>query len=173
MQQLTPKSPSLSATHHEQLVRPQHTNAHGTAFGGEVMAWVDGAAAASAMRHCGKPVVTASIDSLHFLAPLPMGWLALLDAHVNHAWRTSCEVEVKVKAYNPVTGESHDTVTAFLTFVALDTLGKPAPIPPILVSSEAEKLKGQEAQERRAARLSLKKAQSRQVQTEPLKGSWA
>lgn len=161
MQQLAPKSPALSATHHEQLVRPQHTNAHGTAFGGEVMAWVDGAAAASAMRHCGKPVVTASIDSLHFLAPLPMGWLALLDAHVNHAWRTSCEVEVKVKAYNPVSGESHDTATAFLTFVALDTLGKPSPIPPIEIGSEVEKMRSLEAQSRRATRLSLKNAQNK------------
>jgi acyl-CoA hydrolase len=167
MQQLAPKSPALSATHHEQLVRPQHTNAHGTAFGGEVMAWVDSVAAAAAMRHCGKAVVTASIDSLHFLAPLPMGWLALLDAHVNHAWRTSCEVEVNVKAYNPVTGESHDTVTAFLTFVAIDSLGKPSPIPPVLPHSQDEKDRSDAAQSRRAIRLNLKTAQSQKKKRDP------
>jgi len=167
MQQLTPRSPTESATHHEQLVRPQHTNAHGTAFGGEVMAWVDSAAAAAAMRHCGKPVVTASIDSLHFVAPLPMGWLALLDAHVNHAWRTSCEVEVKVTAYNPVSGEAHDTVTAFLTFVAIDTLGKPSPIPPLRVQTSQEQERSQAAQARRAVRLSLKKNQSKQTLKNP------
>jgi acyl-CoA hydrolase len=120
------------------------------------MAWVDSVSAAAAMRHCGKAVVTASIDSLHFLAPLPMGWLALLDAHVNHAWRTSCEVEVNVQALNPITGESHTTVNAFLTFVALDTLGKPSPVPAVLPETPIEKLRSDQAQERRKVRLSLK-----------------
>lgn len=160
MESLAPKSPRLSLTHHEQLVRPQHTNAHGTAFGGEVMAWVDIAAAAAAMRHCGKPVVTASIDSLHFLAPLPMGWLALLDAHVNHAWRTSCEVEVNVLAYHPVTGERHDTVNAFLTFVALDFQGRPSPIPGLAPETPEEIHRSEQAQARRQIRLNLKASQS-------------
>jgi acyl-CoA hydrolase len=150
----------LSKTHHEHLVRPQHTNAHGTAFGGEVMAWVDIAAAAAAMRHCGKPVVTVSIDSLHFLAPLPMGWLALLDAHVNHAWRTSCEIEVNVQAYHPVTGERHDTVNAFLTFVALDFQGRPSPIPAVAPDTVEEQDRSHQAQIRRQARLDLKASQT-------------
>src|SRR5258707_63517 len=119
------KTPSASATHHEHMIRPQHTNARGSVFGGEVMAWVDTVAATCAMRHCGKAVVTASIDSLHFLAPIPLGWVACLDARVNFASRTSCEIGVRVTAYNPITSEQHHTASAYLTFVALDSNGRP------------------------------------------------
>src|SRR6185503_11705473 len=86
------RPPIFSATHQEYLVRPQHTNALGTVFGGELVSWVDIAAAAAAMRHAGRPVVTASIDAMAFLAPINVGWLACLDASVNFTSRTSCEV---------------------------------------------------------------------------------
>ena len=150
------KPPSISETHHEHLVRPQHTNAHHTVFGGEVMAWVDVAAATCAMRHCGRAVVTASIDSLHFLAPVKIGWLVCLDAKVNFTSRTSCEVGVRVTAVNPVTSETHHTASAYLTFVALDSNGKPAPIPTLDPQTALEKRRFQEAKDRRQDRLALK-----------------
>lgn len=150
------KPPKASATHHEHMVRPQHTNARGTAFGGEVMAWVDTVAATSAMRHCGKAVVTASIDSLHFLAPIGLGWVACLDARVNYASRTSCEVGVKVTAYNPITNEQHHTASAYLTFVALDSNGRPTPVPPIVPETDEDRIRFASAEHRRTARLELK-----------------
>ena len=150
------KPPRISATHQEHMIRPQHTNARGTVFGGEVMAWVDTVAATCAMRHSGKAVVTASIDSLHFLAPIPLGWVACLDASVNYASRTSCEVGVKVTAYNPITSEKHHTASAYLTFVALDSHGRPSPIPPVLPETPKDKERFHAAGERRKARLELK-----------------
>jgi acyl-CoA hydrolase len=150
------KFPKASATHHEHMIRPQHTNARSTAFGGEVMAWVDTVAAVCAMRHCGKAVVTASIDSLHFLAPIPLGWIACLDASVNYAGRTSCEVGVKVTAYNPITAEQHHTASAYLTFVALDSNGRPAPIPKIVPETPKDKERYAGAEVRRKGRLELK-----------------
>jgi acyl-CoA hydrolase len=145
-------------THHEHLVRPQHTNAHGTLFGGELMGWVDIAAAAAAMRHAKKAVVTASIDALHFLAPISTGWLVSLDASVNFASRTSCEVGVKVIAFDPVTGETNHTASAYLTFVSLDSNGRPSPMPPVIPETEAQKARYEAAQERRKHRLELKEA---------------
>ena len=150
------KSPTASATHHEHLVRPQHTNAHGTLFGGEVMAWVDIAAAIAAMRHCEKAVVTASIDALHFLAPIPLGWIVCLDACVNFTSRTSCEVGVRVTAYSPITKERHHTASAYLTFVAIDSNGRPTDIPQVTPSTEKEQDRYDSAQERRKVRLALK-----------------
>ncbi len=150
------KSPAASATHHEHLVRPQHTNAHGTLFGGEVMAWVDIAAAIAAMRHCEKAVVTASIDALHFLAPIHLGWIVCLDASVNFTSRSSCEVGVKVTAYSPITKEWHHTASAYLTFVAIDSNNRPASIPQITPSTEKEHERFAAAQERRKVRLALK-----------------
>lgn len=153
---LVGKAPSASATHHEHLVRPQHTNAMGTLFGGEVMAWVDTVAAIAAMRHCEKPVVTASIDALHFLAPIRMGWIVNLDASVNFSGRTSVEVGVKVVAEDPIRGEKHHTASAYLTFVALDANGRPTPLPPVTPETPKEQERFEAAQERRKARLSLK-----------------
>ena len=150
------KPPSASATHHEHLVRPQHTNAHGTLFGGEVMAWVDIAAATCAMRHSNKAVVTASIDALHFLAPINLGWIVSLDASVNFTARTSCEVGVRVTATYPITGESHHTVSAYLTFVALDDSGRPTPMPQLTPESAVDLKRYEAAKERRKSRLELK-----------------
>ena len=150
------RTPSFSATHHEHLVRPQHTNAHGTVFGGEVVSWVDIAAATCAMRHCGKPVVTASIDAMAFLAPIHVGWIVCLDASVNYTGRTSCEVGVRITAFNPITGEKHHTASAYLTFVSLDAYGRPAPMNQLMPETPKEKERWAAAQERRKARLELK-----------------
>ena len=150
------KPPSASATHQEHLVRPQHTNAHGTLFGGEVMAWVDIAAATCVMRHSSKAVVTASIDALHFLAPIQIGSVVCIDASVNFTARTSCEVGVKVTAHNPITGESNHTATAYLTFVSLDSNGRPTPMPPLTPVTEEDKMRFAGGAERRKARLELK-----------------
>ena len=120
-------------------MRLQHTNAHGTVFGGEVVSWVDIAAAACAMRHSGRSVVTASIDAMAFLSPIHVGWVVCLDASINYASRTSCEVGVKVTAFNPVTQERYHTATAYLTFVALDSYGRPTPMPPVTPESDEEK----------------------------------
>ncbi len=151
-----PRPPSASATHQEHLVRPQHTNAHNTLFGGELVAWVDLAAAACAMRHCGKPVVTASIDAMHFLAPIRIGWIVTLKASVNFVNRSSCEVGVRVTASNPTTGDSYHTASAYLTFVALDVNGKPTSIPAISPENDKDRERIKAAEARRQARLALK-----------------
>ncbi len=148
--------PSYSATHQEHLVRPQHTNAHGTLFGGEVVSWVDIAAAVCAMRHCNKPVVTASIDAMAFLSPIHVGWIVCLDASVNYAGKTSCEVGVKVTAMHPLTGERHHTASAYLTFVALDSYGRPSQLPPVVPETDEDQRRYNEAKVRREARLTLK-----------------
>ena len=156
MTNLSGKPPKASATHHEHLVRPQHTNALGTLFGGEVMAWVDIAAAMCAMRHSEKAVVTASIDAMHFLAPIRMGWHVNLDASINYTSRSSCEVGVKVTAFDPISGETHHTASAYLTFVALDGNGRPTPMPPVVPETAKDRERYEAAEERRKARLALK-----------------
>lgn len=120
------------------------------------MSWVDIAAATCAMRHAQRAVVTASIDALNFLAPINLGWVVNLDASVNFTSRTSCEVGVRVTATQPISGESHHTASAYLTFVAVDEKGHPCPIPPVLPETEEEKGRYEAAVERRKARLKLK-----------------
>lgn len=132
------KTPSESSVEMREMVLPNHTNALNTAFGGTVMGWIDIAAAMVAARHCGKPVVTAHIDDIDFIAPIKLGYHVLIQASLNYVGRTSMIVGVKVTSENPFTGESRTTTKAYLTFVALDDIGKPVAVPGLRPETEDE-----------------------------------
>jgi len=136
-----------------QLVLPTHTNALGTVFGGTVMSWIDICAAISAQRFSQKDVVTASIDELHFLAPIYLGWVVNLKASVNFVSKSSMEVGVRVESENPKTGERFHTASAYLTFVCLGSNGKPTAVSPLSLESEDDKRRFREAGFRREERL--------------------
>ena len=139
-----------------EMVLPQHTNALGSVFGGTIMSWVDIAAATCAMRHSARQVVTASVDALHFLAPVRLGWVVTIQASVNYVGGTSCEIGVKVTSENPITGETFHTASAYLTFVALDSHNHPTAIPGLELLTDDERRRHAAAQIRRANRLKLK-----------------
>lgn len=138
-----------------EMVLPSDTNALGTVFGGKVMALIDIAAAMAAGKHARSVVVTASIDALHFIAPVKLGEYIHIKASVNFAGKTSMEVGVRVDKENPFTGETKHTATAYLTFVALDSDGKPKRVPKILPQTDHEKRRFSSAQKRRDARIAL------------------
>jgi len=144
-----------SAVTMNEIVLPSHANALGSIFGGQVMSWIDIAAAIAAGRHARKVVVTASIDALHFVAPIKVGHVVQLKAMVNFASRTSMEVGVRVDSENPITGETHHTAKAYLTFVALDEHGRPTPVPKVLAETPEEKRRYDEALKRRESRIRL------------------
>lgn len=139
-----------------QLVLPSHTNSLGTIFGGTIMSWIDIAAAIAAQRHTNKEVVTASVDRLDFVAPVYKGWVVNLKASVNYTSRTSMEVGVRVDAENPKTGETFHTASAYCTFVALGSNGKPIEIPSLTLETDDDKRRFGQAQKRREARLQAK-----------------
>ena len=59
-----------------ELVLPNDTNTFGNLMGGRLLYWMDIAAALAAMKHCGSPVVTASVDNISFEAPIKLvEWL--------------------------------------------------------------------------------------------------
>ena len=151
-------TPAASAVEMNQLVLPTHTNALGTVFGGTIMSWIDICAAMSAQRLSRKVVVTASMDQLDFLAPIRKGQLVNLRAMVNYVGRTSMEVGVRVEAEDTLTGERVHAASAYLTFVALDEEGRPIPINcELSPTTPSERLRSEEARERRAQRLQLAK----------------
>ena len=139
-----------------QLLLPGDANALGAAFGGSVMGWIDICAAVSAQRHSHQNVVTASMDDLHFHAPIKVGFQVILRARVVAAFRTSMEIGVTVHAENPLTGERQLTTSALLTFVALDAQGKKLPVPALAIESDVERLAAEEAAARRTERLGKK-----------------
>ena len=150
---LHPKPACNSFSEMTEIVLPSHTNPLGTAFGGQVMAWIDICAGIAAQRHARQVVVTASMDDLHFKAPIYQGEFVVLKAQVNRSFHTSMEVGVRVEAENPITGERRHCSSAYLTFVALDIHGNRVPIPPLAPETDDEKRRYEEAAERRRYRL--------------------
>lgn len=142
------KNPSLSNAEMRFLVMPEHTNPQNSIFGGVVMSWIDMAAAMVAERHSGRPVVTVHVDDISFKAPIKIGDHVLVKASVNYVGKTSMLVGVKVIAENPFTGISRHTTTAYLTFVALDDIGRPIEICKLTPESEEEKRRFSQGEKR-------------------------
>lgn len=145
--------PSETRCEMTQIVMPGQCNALGTVFGGQVMAWIDICAAVAAQRFTQMPVVTAAMDSLIFRAPIQNGQVAVLQAMVNWAGRTSLEVGVRVEAEDTLAGVRTHTSTAYLTFVALDADRRPVPVPELVPQTETEMRRFQAAIERRRIRM--------------------
>jgi acyl-CoA hydrolase len=155
---MEPKTPSITAIHdHTYRIFPNDLNAQGTVFGGLIMAEADRLAHIVAERHSGRICVTASVDSIQFHAPAGHGDNLIFKSSINRAWHTSMEVGVKVMAEERTTMERKHIVTAYLTFVALDDYGRPTGVPPVSPKTAVQKRRFDEADKRRAARISFKK----------------
>jgi len=147
------RTPRASRVETEQLVLPGLTNTHGTIFGGMLMQWIDIAAGISAARHAGGPVVTASMDRLHFLHPIRLGEVVTVQAQVNYVGTTSMEVGVRVMAEDQSARGRRQTTRAFLTFVAVDEQGRPRPVPALTLETAEDRRRNNDARARRAVRL--------------------
>jgi acyl-CoA hydrolase len=144
---------NASHIHMMEIVMPNDASPSGNILGGRVMHLIDVAAAMAAMRHCRRPVVTASVDRLDFRAPIHVGEFIILRANVNYVGRTSMEVGVKVLGEHPLTGEQRHTSTAYLTFVALGPDGRPTEVPTIVPETAEEQAWYDGAKLRRERRL--------------------
>jgi len=136
-----------------QVMNPQDANPAGNVHGGVIMKLIDTAAGAAAVKHSRANCVTASIDRLDFHNPVFIGDLVTLRASLNFAGRSSMEVGVRVESENLLTGKVRHTVSAYMTFVALDEQGRPTAIPPLILETPEEERRNREAQARREARL--------------------
>ena len=132
---------------------PGDTNAAGNIHGGVILKHIDLSGAVCAMRHArGCTVVTASIDRMEFKAPVHVGELMILKACVNFVGSKSMEVGVRVESEDLLTGNVRHVASAYLTFVALDSSKKTTTIPPLILESQTQERRHQEATLRRAAR---------------------
>ena len=136
-----------------ELVLPNDTNQLGNLLGGRLMHWIDIAAAMAASRHSNHVCVTAAVDEISFLSPIRLGQLVILKASVNRVFNTSMEIGVKVLAENPLTGERKHSNSAFLTFVSIDSIGKPVKSVPVIPQSPDETRRFEQALFRREQRL--------------------
>tara|TARA_Y100001968_G_C18920026_1_gene509335 strand:+ start:99 stop:569 length:471 start_codon:yes stop_codon:yes gene_type:complete len=136
-----------------ELILPNDTNNLDTVFGGKVMQYMDLCAAMSAYKFARTAVVTASVDRLDFLAPARVGDMLILKSSVNYSHNTSMEIGVHIDAENVKTGKRRHTASAYLTFVSLDSNGKPQKVDDIIPKSDDEKRRYNEGKERHMQRL--------------------
>ena len=148
------KSPSASVATLTEMVLPNDTNNLDNLMGGRLLHWMDIAAAISAKRHCGRIVVTASVNNVSFGKPIPRGSVVTLEAKVSRAFKSSMEVFVDVWMENS-TNEREKCNEAIYTFVAVDQLGHPIEVPTIKPESELEKNRYEGALRRRQLSLIL------------------
>ncbi len=110
---------------------PADTNAHGTIFGGWVMAQVDLAGSVPAVERARGPVVTIAVNSFSFKQPVFVGDLVSFYARVCKVGRTSITIDVEVFAQRgrDQRGEVVHVTEAQLTYVADDANRKPRLLP--------------------------------------------
>jgi acyl-CoA hydrolase len=149
------KTPMDSYVAMTELVLPNDTNTFGNLMGGRLMYWMDIAAALAAMKHCGAPVVTASVDNISFESPIKLGNVVHIEAKVSRAFNTSMEVHLSVWGEDAIQQYRYKSNEAYYTFVALDPNGKSRPVPKLLPETEDEKKLFEGALRRRQLRLIL------------------
>lgn len=138
-----------------ELVLPNDTNTFGNLMGGRLMYWMDIAGALAALKHCARPVVTASVDNISFENSIKLGNVVHIEAKVSRAFNTSMEVHLTVWGEDTLLQHRYKSNEAYLTFVAIDNNGNPIKVPALIPETEDELRLFDGALRRRQLRLIL------------------
>ena len=152
---MTAKTPSESCTIITDLVLPSETNPIGNMFGGELLARMDRAASIAARRHSRRIVVTASVNHVAFNKMIPLGSVVTVEARVSRTFKSSMEVYMDVWIEDRESGLRSKANEAIYTFVAVDEMGSPVPVPPLIPESDLEKERFEAALRRKQLSLVL------------------
>ena len=142
------------------VMMPNDANPSGNVHGGTIMKLIDQIATVVAMRHARCIAVTASIDRIDFHYPVLVGNLLTLKASINMVGNTSMEVGVRAESEDLFSGEVRQTASAYLTLVALDKNRRPKKVPSLIIETQEEIRRNEEAKERRKMRLAEKKSEA-------------
>ena len=134
-----PRPASESLTILTDLVLPSETNPLNNLFGGELLARMDRAASIAARRHCRRITVTASVNHVAFNRAIPLGSVVTVEAKVSRSFKSSMEIFLDVWVEDRESGIRSKANEAIYTFVAVDELGRPIEVPPVIPETELEK----------------------------------
>ena len=109
---------------------PADCNANGDIFGGWVMAQVDLAGSVLPARYAKGRMATVAVNEFVFKQPVRLGDILSFFSKVSRVGHTSVTVQVEVYAERYLAqGEYIKVTQAQLVYVAIDTQGKPRPLP--------------------------------------------
>lgn len=129
------QAPAVQLPLDEELVlkvipMPRDCNHNGDIFGGWVMAQVDLAGAVIPARYAGGRMATVAVNQFIFKHPVRVGDILSFYSKLVKIGRTSITVKVEVYAEHFRAQGKYTKVTeASLTYVAIDEVGKPRPVP--------------------------------------------
>jgi acyl-CoA thioesterase YciA len=108
---------------------PADVNSNGDIFGGWIMAQVDMAGSVLCHRIAKGRIATVAVNEFVFKQAVSVGDLLSFYAKVERLGRTSITVHVQVYAErNPAAPQVVKVTEANLTYVAIDSDGKPRPL---------------------------------------------
>lgn len=142
------KTVADSRTEQVQILNQSNINGFGRLFGGQLMQWIDIVAAVVARRHSEKNVTTVLVDTLEFKKPARVNNTIVLNGYITYVGRTSMDVCVDTYIES-LSGERTLINTAYLVMVALDENDCPTPVPGLVLKTEEEKARWEEAKKRR------------------------
>lgn len=151
------------------IVMYSHSSKHQTLISGQLMQWLDVVGGISAVQLSRSEVVTASLDSLDFLAPLQLGHAVRIKSYVSGVGKRSIEVFLKVTGEDLLTGEKYLANTSFMTFVVKR---KGIELPQIQPETKEEKFICSKYQERRAVRNEKMKESLLVAKNVDIKAPW-
>lgn len=103
---------------------------HGNLFGGEILSWIDSAAAAYATEKCYTPhVVTGTMEQVVFKSPVKVGEIIKIYGEIISIGNKSIKIKIEARNFSPYTHEENTVCCTFVTFVRIDpTTSKSIPI---------------------------------------------
>ncbi|MGB3387447.1 MAG: acyl-CoA thioesterase [Pseudaminobacter sp.] len=111
------------------LAMPADANAAGDIFGGWVMAQMDLACGIRAAERARGRVVTAAVKEMSFAKPMKIGDTLCVYTNVTRIGRTSMTLKVEAWAQRYLQELMEKVTDADFVMVALDSEGRPTPIP--------------------------------------------
>jgi acyl-CoA thioesterase YciA len=102
---------------------------HGNLFGGQLLKWIDAAAAGYSMQLCDTPrMVTVSIDKCIFEKPAKESQLLKIYGQPSALGNTSVTMYLEARAHSVYTGRQTLVLKTHIKFVHIDEEGNPIPI---------------------------------------------
>lgn len=121
-----------------ELMLPSRANFNGKIHGGYILSLLDQIAFACASKHSENYCVTASVDTVDFLAPIEIGELVTLKASVNFIGTSSMVIGIRVDAENIQTGIKKHCNSSYFTMVAKSKTNENVKVPGLILSSSNE-----------------------------------
>jgi len=152
---LKSKPVSFSETIKTEVVCPNDTNPMGILQGGQLVQWMDIAAAVTAQTHAESICVTASIDTVRFYNSAKTGDILTIKSKITRAFNTSMEIMVEASVRQVLDNTPRPLGLAYFTFVAIDENANKRQVPPVAIHSEEDKRNYQKAGARREKNTAL------------------